>query len=154
MGPNPTKAQVDAVAKALLATVPEPPRRRVLGQCQIGGLSYEITGFSINYQVGNIEGPHLPEASHLTTWKQAMKDLAEPAAAEPFNLPRFLQPLPKTELDRLMEAALRMGEQRARRRADGCTCPATQPGKARTFDLYCPDAGHRRLAMAARHRRC
>lgn len=44
--PNPTKAEVDRVARQLLADVPEPPRgQSVINQVQINGKSFDVTRY-------------------------------------------------------------------------------------------------------------
>jgi hypothetical protein len=147
--PNPTKAEVDRVVRALLATVPEPPRRwpnGVVGTFQIGERSFEITGFTV--EMTN----RLNLADHGIKFDQAM--VTGPTLPDA-DLPAFLRPIPKMELGRLMDAALQIAARRMRTYPDGCTCPKLPANSTpQTYNLDCPIGGHQRLALAARHRRC
>lgn len=116
--PNPTQAEIDRVARQLLATVPTP---------LIGGQSCDVTSGRVFVK---------PETDF-----GGRPDLLD--------------------LGPLFEAAIRQRAVRRRREAGlrtyppGCTCPKLPAdGTPQTYDLICPILGHRRLALAARHRKC
>lgn len=110
---NPTQAEMDRVARQLLATVPEPQSRR----------------------------PFL--------FVKRETDFGQIPFIRPEAEPLFKVWIPYAPGD-----VQRWREEAMRSYPDGCTCPKLPAdGTHQTYNLTCPIQGHRRLALAARHRK-
>jgi hypothetical protein len=138
--PKPTQAEIDAVAKALLATVPTPPR--TLGPAFGRIIPGQIVklGTVITDSGGNLRRNEAVMRMPLLDWGPLFKAaILQQVAAD----------------RRRAEDRQRANGVKMRTYPDGCTCPKLPAdGTAQTYDLACPIQGHQRLALAARHRKC